>query len=223
MALIFVVDEKNKFVSANKATREFLECRHKDLIGKPINDFIVPESSPEGDKYPRLSGSTTNREIKFRVNGRTKTLLMHAIPVLVDGKRLLYGIGQDITERKRMEEALKESEERFRQLYLSMRENVALHRILYDSGGKAVDYIFADLNPAFEKTIGLRKADVAGKKGFEVFKMKTSPYVDVFAKVVKTGKPAYFEAEVPFYSSKIYLSVFSLGKDEFAVVFNPIE
>ncbi len=223
MAVIFVVDDNNKFLNANKTTCEFLDCQHKDLIGKSIYDFIAPASSSDGENSHRFLKSTSKHEVKFKVNGQIKTLLVHTIPVFVDGKRLIYCIGQDITERTKIEKAWCEIEDKFYKLYLSMRENVALFRIMTDSDGKAVDYVFTDLNPAFEKIIGLKKEDIIGKKGFEVFRTKTSPYLDVLARVVKSGESTLFEADFPFYHSRFNLFVFALGKDEFAVVFNPIK
>ena len=57
-----------------------------------------------------------------------------------DGKEYCVAFSTDIRERKQSEEALRESEERFHSLFQYMTEGVALHELVYDSTGRAVDY-----------------------------------------------------------------------------------
>ena len=50
------------------------------------------------------------------MNGKIKTLLLNVVPFEVAGKKNLYGIGQNITDRLKVEQKLKESEEKYRLL-----------------------------------------------------------------------------------------------------------
>ena len=66
----------------------------------------------------------------------------------------------DITERKRAEETLQESEEKFRLLFENMTEGVALHEMIRDDTGRAVDY------PAFStSTLPTRGKQASPAKG----------------------------------------------------------
>ena len=76
----------------------------------------------------------------------------------------MSGTYQDITDRKRTENALSESEERFRTLYLAMLEGVCLHEVVYDTQGNIFNYRFIDVNPAYEKIIGRRESQLLGKR-----------------------------------------------------------
>jgi PAS domain-containing protein len=65
---------------------------------------------------------------------------------------------QDVTERHRIETALRNSEHSYRQLFDSMLSGLALHEIILDADGRPVDYRFLEVNPAFERLTGLRAA-----------------------------------------------------------------
>jgi two-component system cell cycle sensor histidine kinase/response regulator CckA len=59
-------------------------------------------------------GGTVERD--YYVWGRIKVLELTIIPLQVTGRKLVFGIGKDITERKIAEAALRESEEKYRSL-----------------------------------------------------------------------------------------------------------
>ncbi len=72
---------------------------------------------------------------------------MYSGPIHVEGRPLLYSIIHDVTDRRRAEEALKESESRYRGLFENMNEVVTLRRFIYDESGELVDTILINANP----------------------------------------------------------------------------
>ncbi|MES2465526.1 MAG: chemotaxis protein CheB, partial [Armatimonadota bacterium] len=61
----------------------------------------------------------------------------------------------DLTARKRAEEALRLSEEKYRSLFSSIDEGFCTIEVLFDENGQGVDYRFLDTNPTFEAQTGL--------------------------------------------------------------------
>jgi PAS domain S-box-containing protein len=124
--------------------------------------------------------------------------------------------------RKQAEEAIQQSEQKFSALYSSMTEGVALHEILYNSTGKPIDYRIIDVNHAFESILGISKENAIGQKASELYGLNSPPYLDIYTKVISSGKPELFETYFEPMKKYFNISVFSPAKGKFATVFEDI-
>ena len=95
----------------------------------------------------------------------------------------------DISERRKKEDALKNSEERFRELFTNMSNGVAVYEVVGD--GK--DYIFRNFNRAAEKIDKIRKKDVLNKSIHAVFpNVEETGLLEVFKRVWENGKAEHY-------------------------------
>ncbi|MBN1349012.1 PAS domain S-box protein [candidate division KSB1 bacterium] len=96
-----------------------------------------------------------------------------------------YGANQDITEHKRIQEVLREREERFRELFENMSSGVAIYEAI-DNGR---DFVFKDFNKGSERMENIKKEEVVGRSVIEVFPgVKEFGLFDIFQRVWQTGK-----------------------------------
>ncbi|MFA5035037.1 MAG: PAS domain S-box protein [Candidatus Margulisiibacteriota bacterium] len=114
---------------------------------------------------------------------------------------------------------LRESEARFRSLYDSMNEGMAVHQLINDQQGNPIDYVLQDVNPAFERLTGIKKAQAVGQKATKLYAQEKAPYLDIYARVVVTGKPEMFDTDYEAMNKSFSISAFALGEGRFATVF----
>lgn len=99
---------------------------------------------------------------------------------------VLARLAADLIERVRSAAALRESEERYRRLFESIDESFAIVEPVYDQHGKAVDYRYTQINPAFETITGQK--DVVGKTALEVDPGLDRDWIRTIGRIAKTGK-----------------------------------
>jgi len=117
------------------------------------------------------------------------------------------------------EQALRESEERYRSLFSGMTEGFALHEIICDEKGEPVDYRFLDINPAFERLTGLKRKDVVGRLMSEVLPGDEPGWVKAYGGVALTGTPAHFENYSPGLKRHYEVYSYRPAPGQFAVLF----
>ncbi|MEX6689797.1 CheR family methyltransferase [Danxiaibacter flavus] len=97
----------------------------------------------------------------------------------------------DIHTRKQAEEALRQSERKYRTLFNSIDEGFSTVEVIFNETQTPVDYRFIVVNPAFERQTGLNNA--VGKRIREIAPLHESFWFEIFGKVALTGEPQRFE------------------------------
>jgi two-component system CheB/CheR fusion protein len=129
---------------------------------------------------------------------------------------------RDVSAKIRAEEALRESEARYRTLFETMTEGFSLDEMIFDDEGNPRDLRYLMVNPAFERQTGLKAADVVGKTVLELFPASESVWFERYGKVVITGEPAQFEERFGPLDRWFQVNAFPIGGNKFAVVFTDI-
>lgn len=97
----------------------------------------------------------------------------------------------DAVERARAEEALRDSEAKYRSLFNSIDEGFCIIEVLFDENDTAVDYRFVEVNPTFEKQTGLR--DALGKRMRELAPDHEAHWFEIYGRIARTGQPERFQ------------------------------
>jgi PAS domain S-box-containing protein len=105
----------------------------------------------------------------------------------------MYGSAADITEQKRSTEALQRSETRYRALFESIDQGFCRVEVLFDVDGRAEDYRFLEINPAFARNTGLDNA--LGRRMSELVPGHEDHWYRTYGEVARSRKPVRFEAE----------------------------
>jgi PAS domain S-box-containing protein len=128
-------------------------------------------------------------------------------------------------EARSVKDDLKRSEEKLKSLFGNMSEGFAYHRVVQNDGRKPADYIFLEVNKAFEKLTGLDAKNLLGKRATAFLpKIEEDPsrWIEKFCRVALTGKPVRFENYSAPLKRWFAVSAFSPHKGYFAVTLSDI-
>jgi PAS domain S-box-containing protein len=171
--------------------------------GIPPFEALLQRIHPEDrgrfvDHLERAIRERANHEMTFRAvlpDGTLKYILGIGHPVFTASGDVVEFVGaaMDITERKRAEMELRESEQNYRTLFESIDEGYCTIEVLFDQNEKPVDYRFLQISPSFERQTGIKNA--AGRRMREIAPQHEEHWFEIYGRIALTGEPMRFENE----------------------------
>jgi len=126
------------------------------------------------------------------------------------------------SESRRMEGALHASEERFHALFQTMTEAFVLCKVITDDQGKPVDFLYIDVNPAYEAHVGIPSSEVEGKTVREVIPGIEAYWTETLGNVGLTGKPATIENYLASLGRWFEVRAYSPERGYFVAIFKDV-
>ena len=101
------------------------------------------------------------------------------------------GVVVDMTKQQRGEQALRESEARFRSVFSSIDKGYAVAEMIFDKAGEPVNYRFLEVNAQFEEMSGLK--DAQGRTVLDLVPDIERKWIDIYVRVALAGETLRFE------------------------------
>ncbi len=183
---IFISDRDGRIVYANSYAAERMGRRPEDIVGKPLSSLFPADVAERLDRNARQvieSGLALDFEDRVLLRGREVWLDSRLIP-MKSGSGDVYaalGICRDTTERKHVQENLRESEERFRSLVETTSDWVW-------EVDEHMTYTYA--SPQVRDLLGYEPGEVLGKTPFDLMPRDEAERVSaLFAPILAGRKP----------------------------------
>ena len=126
-------------------------------------------------------------------------------------------------DRQVLRDALQESQAHYHALFHQALSGIGLHEIVTDADGKPIDYVFLDVNAAFERMTGLAASTVIGRRVTEVLPgIEKGGFIERYGHVALTGEAERFESFAVPLGRYYDISAFSLGHRRFATIFRDV-
>jgi len=225
--MIFI-NRADQVVYTNEISEKIMGYTREEFYS-PDFDFLVT-IAPESLETVRsafgkhMKGENVKPHELTLITKDGETIKAINAPRLIDyeGEKAILGVITDITEQKKVEEHLAESELQYQDLFNSMREGFALCEIICDKKGTPINYRFLKINPAFEIQSGISVTAILGKTIKEIYPEIEPKWIERYGRVALTQETIQFE-DYDRKTKKYYDAiVFSPSEGKFAMIFRDI-
>jgi PAS domain S-box-containing protein len=210
---------------ANRAFCQFYGKTSEDVVGKSYLSLIFE------DQYPIFTASIEELlsepakvifDIQPYKKGDGTRWMEQTLRALISSNgqvEKFQVVLRDITDKRKAEQALRESKEQYQLVFDRMQDGFAVFEVLYGDDEKVTDARFLEVNPAFERIAGVIGNDVVGKTLWEVFPTMRLKSVDLWKELISQSKNVLIE-ELYAVTLDKYLRISGLGlkKGRYAVL-----
>jgi PAS domain S-box-containing protein len=181
------------FSEFNKAGERITNSKRENLIGKNVSE-IYPGVGEFGllEVLKRVwkTGIAEYFPAKMYHDERLTRWYENFVYRLPTGE--VVAVFDDVTDKEKAQEDLRQNEIRYRELFNNIRNGVAI----YETSDNGNNFVFKDFNKAGEFLENDRKEHLIGKSVREVRPgIKEFGLLEVFSRVWNTGKAEYFPAK----------------------------
>lgn len=157
-----------------------------------------------------------------RADGTLYPVEVHLQLVEHAGDEIFLAMIIDITERKRVERDLVESEHKYRALFENMNGGFVLFEVVKDEKGKPADLVILAANRGFEETTGLKPQNAIGKRLTDVLpgiERDPADWIGTYGKIALSGEPMRFEEESKLLGRYYSVNAYQPAPKQCAVTF----
>jgi PAS domain S-box-containing protein len=201
---LFVKNEEHRFIMLNDAFCKQFGINRDEIVGK-TDDELFPENEwkifREKDNAILKTGIPTENEENATISGRKKLRVLTRKSILRsrNGKKYILGVITDITEKTRLLEKVRESENKYKIIFNLGSDPAGLFQY--------PERIAVEVNDAFLEIGGVSRKSVIGKKATHAFTWVDTEEREHYIRVLEKKKEVR-NMEIRLRNHKGHLMVF---------------
>ncbi len=171
--------ENGIIVETNDQIAHMLGYAREEMVGRPISDFVAFESRARVLHAVQTDNTETYEHMLLRKDGSVFPVETCARLLQTDGRKIRVTAIRDITERKRVEQAHQQSEERFAKAFGSSPEGISI--------STQKDGRLLEVNDAYVRMMGYERSELIGKSVKDLNLWAPGEREHVMAKLQESG------------------------------------
>ncbi len=196
----FLHDRQGRFIDVNQQACESLGYPREELLTKSVIDIdCIYDFDAARRIWAQLQEDAPPLTIygfQRRKDGTSFPVEVRLGACTVAGRPLILALARDITERRRIEQALRESEERFRVVQELSPDGFAILRPLRDADGRVSDFIWIYENEANARLTRTDASTAIGQRLHDTMPgIRDGEFFAAFRQTAETGEPSILEAK----------------------------
>lgn len=229
---IITTDPHGTITWMNPRAEKFCGYGLDQARGRPLAEFFSIIDTETREKHfnlvnPVVKGQeplSSHDLTLIAKDGVEYQIAFSAAPVLSPKGEVLgvVFVIRDITWEYEQRRQLAISQRRFQGLYQRSLNAIAVHEIVCDQEGNAIDFRLASTNAAFERTTGLAKERVIGSLYSDLMRGQSKYSLNKFLEAAQSGKSLDFQEYFPALDRHFSIRVFSPRPDLLVTVFSDI-
>ncbi|NYB52973.1 MAG: PAS domain S-box protein [Methanobacteriaceae archaeon] len=192
---IAIINYEGEFILVNSSAARFFGCDKEDFLGKTMWELFPKEyADPQMKNIRKVieTGQGTIIESKTMIRGNEYYFSTNIQPMPVKNGEtgMVQLIARDITPMKVFENALKKSEEKFREVFNKANDGISLHHV--DENGYPGNFV--EVNDVVCERLGYTREELLKMGPIDIINSETKALMPEILEQLKSSGRATFEA-----------------------------
>jgi PAS domain S-box-containing protein len=207
---VIVCDSEGRVTSLNLVAEQLCGWKAEDAFGRPLEEIFRIRNAQTGDPAPNPAfrvlregtvAGLANDTLLVNRDGREIPIADSCAPILSAGGKVVGAVlvFRDVSRLYEQQKQLEDSERRYRLLSEHALAAIAVHRLVRDADGRAVDTVMLNVNARFETETGIRREYVLGRRFSQwyPYDRERQRWLERLSEVERTSRPMMVEEYLP--------------------------